>query len=123
MVVTTNMFGDILSDEASELSGSLGLAASLNHGADAWGGAGAARVRTVDRGTGGGEPGLPDRLGGHAAGVAGRAAAGMTALEARRSGDRHGGRHGSWREPEGRTRDLGGALGTQGFAEAVIRAL
>jgi 3-isopropylmalate dehydrogenase len=32
VVVTTNMFGDILSDEASELSGSLGLAASINHG-------------------------------------------------------------------------------------------
>lgn len=32
VVVTTNMFGDILSDEAAELSGSLGLAASLNAG-------------------------------------------------------------------------------------------
>ena len=32
VVVTTNMFGDILSDEAAELSGSLGLGAALNHG-------------------------------------------------------------------------------------------
>jgi len=32
VIVTTNMFGDILADEASELSGSLGLAASLNAG-------------------------------------------------------------------------------------------
>jgi 3-isopropylmalate dehydrogenase len=32
VVVTTNMFGDILSDEASELAGSLGLAASINAG-------------------------------------------------------------------------------------------
>jgi isocitrate/isopropylmalate dehydrogenase len=32
VVVTTNMFGDILSDEAAELSGSLGLAGSINHG-------------------------------------------------------------------------------------------
>ena len=32
VVVATNMFGDILSDEAAELSGSLGLAASLNAG-------------------------------------------------------------------------------------------
>ena len=32
VVVTTNMFGDILSDEAAELSGGLGLAASLNFG-------------------------------------------------------------------------------------------
>ena len=35
VIVTTNMFGDILSDLASELSGSLGLAASLNAGEDA----------------------------------------------------------------------------------------
>ena len=32
VIVTTNMFGDILSDEASELSGSLGLGSSLNAG-------------------------------------------------------------------------------------------
>jgi 3-isopropylmalate dehydrogenase len=34
VIVTTNMFGDILSDEASEISGSLGLAASLNAGSE-----------------------------------------------------------------------------------------
>lgn len=33
VVVTTNMFGDILSDEASELSGSLGLGGAVNAGA------------------------------------------------------------------------------------------
>jgi len=33
VIVTTNMFGDILSDEASELSGSLGLGSSVNVGA------------------------------------------------------------------------------------------
>jgi len=32
VIVTTNMFGDILSDEAAELAGSLGLAASINYG-------------------------------------------------------------------------------------------
>ena len=32
VIVTTNMFGDILSDEASEISGSLGLAESINAG-------------------------------------------------------------------------------------------
>lgn len=32
VVIATNMYGDILSDLASELSGSLGLAASINHG-------------------------------------------------------------------------------------------
>ena len=34
VIVTTNMFGDILSDEASEIAGSLGLAESLNAGSD-----------------------------------------------------------------------------------------
>ncbi len=34
VVVTTNMYGDILSDEAAELSGSLGLAGSINAGSD-----------------------------------------------------------------------------------------
>src|SRR5436305_3272587 len=34
VIVTTNMFGDILSDEASEIAGSLGLAESLNAGAE-----------------------------------------------------------------------------------------
>ena len=33
VLIATNMFGDILSDLASELAGGLGLAASLNHGA------------------------------------------------------------------------------------------
>ena len=34
VIVTTNMYGDILSDLTAELSGSLGLAASLNAGAE-----------------------------------------------------------------------------------------
>lgn len=34
VIVTTNIFRDILSDLAGELSGSLGLAASLNAGTD-----------------------------------------------------------------------------------------
>lgn len=32
VIVTTNMFGDILSDEASEISGSLGIGAGINFG-------------------------------------------------------------------------------------------
>ncbi|MDJ0686329.1 MAG: isocitrate/isopropylmalate family dehydrogenase [Alphaproteobacteria bacterium] len=34
VIVTTNMFGDILSDQASEIAGGLGLAASLNAGSE-----------------------------------------------------------------------------------------
>lgn len=33
-IVTTNMFGDILSDQATEIAGSIGMAASLNAGTD-----------------------------------------------------------------------------------------
>ena len=36
VIVTTNMFGDILSDEASELSGSLGLGGAINAGDRYW---------------------------------------------------------------------------------------
>ena len=34
VIVTTNMFGDILTDLTAELSGSIGLGGSLNAGAD-----------------------------------------------------------------------------------------
>jgi isocitrate/isopropylmalate dehydrogenase len=34
VVVTTNLYGDILSDEAAGIVGSLGLAPGLNHGED-----------------------------------------------------------------------------------------
>src|SRR5205814_392421 len=34
VICTTNMFGDILSDEAAEISGSIGLAESINSGID-----------------------------------------------------------------------------------------
>ena len=63
VIVTTNMFGDILSDQASEIAGSLGLAASLNAGARARGGAGAARLGARYRRAGPRQPGLADRLG------------------------------------------------------------
>jgi isocitrate dehydrogenase (NAD+) len=47
ILLTTNMFGDILSDEAAELSGSLGLAASVNVG-DTYGMAQAAHGSAPD---------------------------------------------------------------------------
>ena len=34
VIVTTNMFGDILSDEASELAGGLGLSGAIDVGDD-----------------------------------------------------------------------------------------
>ena len=87
VIVTTNMFGDILSDLASEIAGSLGLAASLNAGADACDGAGAARLGPRHRRAGPRQPGLADRLGGDAARLARRAPR-RRALHARGRGDR-----------------------------------
>ena len=74
VIVTTNMFGDILSDEASEISGSLGLAASINAG-DEHALAQAQHGSAPDiAGQDMRQPGLADRLGGDAAGLARRAA-------------------------------------------------
>jgi 3-isopropylmalate dehydrogenase len=118
VIVTTNMFGDILSDQASELAGGLGLAASLNAGehhaaAQAQHGS-APDIAGEDRAN-------PSSLIGSAAMLLGwiarrrsdaapaRAAARIeTALDA------------ALAEPETRTRDLGGPLGTAAFATAVI---
>ena len=66
VVVTTNMFGDILSDEAAELSGSLGTAASINCRRPPLHGAGAARLGARHSRPEHGEPDLSYPLGGHA---------------------------------------------------------
>ena len=74
VIVTTNMFGDILSDLASELSGSLGLGGAINAGDDALHGAGAARLGAGHPGPGQGQPLLARPLGCDAAGLARRPA-------------------------------------------------
>ena len=74
VILATNAFGDILSDEASEISGSLGLAASINAGERARAGAGPAWLGARYRRPGRRQPGLADRLGGDAAGLARRTA-------------------------------------------------
>lgn len=115
VIVTTNMFGDILSDLASELSGGLGLAASLNAGP----------VHAAAQAQHGSAPDLaeqdlanPSSLIGSAAmlldhfGFAEAAQAVEKALDAALS------------QPETRTTDLGGAMGTAAFAgqiAAVVR--
>ena len=118
VIVTTNMFGDILSDQASEIAGSLGLAASLNAGAGARDGAGAARLGARHRRAGQGQPGLADRLGRDAARLARRAAR-RRALHARRRGDRARARSRDRRRRNGAPRDLGGPLGTKAFGARV----
>ncbi len=121
VIVTTNMFGDILSDQASELSGSLGLAASLNAG-DRYGVAQAQHGSAPD--IAGKDLANPSSLIGSAAMLLGwlgqkhgqdnylrSAAAIEKALDA------------TIASPAQRTRDLGGALGTKAFADAVIGQL
>ena len=121
VIVTTNMFGDILSDEAAEISGSLGLAASLNAGADH-------AVAQAQHGS------APDIAG---AGVANPSsligsAAMLLAWLGERRGDASLTRAAALIEealdrtieqPEYRTRDLGGPLGTGAFTDRVVAAI
>jgi isocitrate/isopropylmalate dehydrogenase len=117
VVVTTNMFGDILSDEASELSGSLGLGGSINAGDGIC-------VAQAQHGS------APD--------IVGQGVANPTSLilSAAMLLDWRGRRDGNpalveaaelitravdsvLDDPATRTRDIGGTLGTAAFAEAV----
>jgi 3-isopropylmalate dehydrogenase len=121
VIVTTNMFGDILSDEASELCGSLGLGGAVNAGDGIC-------VAQAQHGS------APD--------IAGRGVANPASL-IRSAGmllDWFGARVGrpelreAWRlldatvtatiaDPTTRTRDLGGALGTAEFTSALLDRL
>lgn len=118
VIVTTNMYGDILSDEAAELSGSLGLAGALNQGADM-------AVAQAQHGS------APDIAG---AGVANPTslilsaamlldwqsrrtacqALGAAAADIERAVER------VLDDPATRTRDVGGTLGTKEFSAHVI---
>ena len=121
VVVTTNMFGDILSDEAAELSGSLGLAGSINAGERHC-------MAQAQHGS------APD--------IAGKDKANPTSLLLSASmllewlGIRHGNEaflrahrqiegaiDALLGDPRTRTADLGGALGTSAFAQALVEAL
>ncbi|MGA2991692.1 MAG: isocitrate/isopropylmalate dehydrogenase family protein [Candidatus Korobacteraceae bacterium] len=121
VIVTTNMFGDILSDEASEISGSLGLAGSLNAGD-------------------GVAMGQPQH--GSAPDIAGKGIANPVSLMLSASMllDWMSTEHKQPRladaakciadavelalsNPATRTRDLGGTLGTQAFTDVVLQAV
>jgi len=118
VLVTTNMFGDILSDEASELSGSLGLGGAINAGATVC-------VAQAQHGS------APD--------IAGRNIANPTSLilSAAMLLDWIGRRDGNQRlidgarlitdavdnvldNPATRTRDIGGDLNTDAFTDIVV---
>ncbi len=121
VIVTTNMFGDILSDEASELSGSLGLAASLNAGPE----------HGVAQAQHGSAPDIAGQDLANPASLIGSAAMLLAWLGERR-GEPALARAAALIEaaldrviavPEHRTRDLGGTLGTRAFTSKVIAAL
>lgn len=121
VIVTTNMFGDILSDQASEISGSLGLAASLNAGQN----------HAVAQAQHGSAPDIAGRDLANPCSLIGSAAMLLNWLGERRQDpallragqaieaalDR------TIRLPEQRTRDLGGTLGTKAFTERVVAVL
>jgi 3-isopropylmalate dehydrogenase len=121
VIVTTNMFGDILSDEASELSGSLGLGGSINVGETIC-------VAQAQHGS------APD--------IAGKGIANPTSLilSAAMLLDWRGRRDGDARlaeaaaaietavehvlgDPQACTRDLGGTASTEAFTAAVVKAI
>ena len=121
VVLTTNMFGDILSDEAAELSGGLGFGPSINAGDD---------------------HAIAQAAHGSAPDIAGQDLANPTALMlssvmlmewiARRHGNNglaaaaaHMDRavDAALGKPETQTKDVGGPLGTKAFGEAVAQAI
>jgi 3-isopropylmalate dehydrogenase len=121
VILTTNMFGDILSDLASEISGSLGLAPSLNAGVD----------HAVAQAQHGSAPDLAGNDQANPSALIGSAAMLLAWLGEQREDPRLG-RAGARIEEaldrvledrEGRTADLGGPLGTRAFGERVAEAV
>jgi 3-isopropylmalate dehydrogenase len=121
VIVTTNMYGDILSDEAAELAGGLGLAASINYGAE----------HAVAQAQHGSAPDIAGRDRANPASLIGSAAMLLAHLAERRHDPRLAAAarlidealDRALANPETRTRDLGGPLGTRAFAGAVAEAM
>ena len=121
VVVTTNMYGDILSDEAAELAGGLGLAGSLNAG-DAHCMAQAQHGSAPD--IAGRDLANPCSLllsTGMLLGWLGERHNKPAFLEAQAALDKL--IAGMLREPATRTRDLGGPLGTRAFGSELMKRL
>jgi isocitrate/isopropylmalate dehydrogenase len=121
VIVTTNMFGDILSDEASELCGGLGLAGSINAGDTIC-------VAQAQHGS------APDIAGQGIANPTSLILSAAMLLAWRGQRDRNARLIAAaariksavdtvLADPARRTRDLGGALGTADFAAAVSAAI
>jgi 3-isopropylmalate dehydrogenase len=121
VVVTTNMYGDILSDEAAELSGSLGLGAAINAG----------ERHCMAQAQHGSAPDIAGRDVANPASLILSAAMLLEWLGGRHSREAfvraaraiEGAVDALLETPESRTRDLGGSLGTRQFAAAVAAAV
>jgi len=121
VIVTTNMFGDILSDEASEIAGSLGLAESINSGTD----------HAMAQAQHGSAPDIAGQDKANPSSLIGSAAMLLAWLSERRDDARlaqaaAGIEHAldaAIAKPEWRTADLGGPLGTRAFGERVAELL
>ena len=121
VVVTTNMFGDILSDLATEIAGSLGLAASLNFGTE----------DAMAQAQHGSAPDIAGQDVANPSSLIGSAAMLLRWLGKKRDSAEFA--QAATRietaltqtitNPKTRTRDLGGTLGTVAFTDAVIHKL
>ena len=121
VIVTTNMFGDILSDEASEIAGSLGIGASLNAG----------HRFAVAQAQHGSAPDIAGRDLANPVSLIESAAMLLAWLEERGRGEKFAAASrrimtavdAAIAVPTHRTRDIGGALGTKAFTAQVIARL
>jgi 3-isopropylmalate dehydrogenase len=121
VVVTTNMFGDILSDQACEIAGSLGLGASLNAGS----------AHAVAQAQHGSAPDIAGQDRANPASLIGSAAMLLAWLGERRGDERfnraadaiENALEQAISDPAGRTGDLGGPLGTKAFGERIAATL
>jgi 3-isopropylmalate dehydrogenase len=121
VVVTTNMFGDILSDEASELSGSLGLAGSIN----------ASDTHCMAQAQHGSAPDIAGQDKANPTSLVLSAAMMLEWLAIRHGRSEFSAAHRAIEgaidallaDPARRTRDLGGALGTAAFTDALCARL
>ncbi len=121
VIVTTNMFGDILSDEGCEIAGSLGIGASLNAG-DRF---------AVAQAQHGSAPDIAGRDLANPTSLIESAAMLLSWLEERGHGEKFAAAAASIVQALDatiavaayRTRDLGGALGTKAFTARVVAGI
>jgi isocitrate/isopropylmalate dehydrogenase len=114
VIVAENMYGDILSDEASELSGGLGLGGSINAGDD----------HCVAQAQHGSAPDIAGKGSANPTSLILSAAMLLEWIAARRGNDAFAAAvNATLANPATRTVDLGGKLGTGEFARAVAAKL